>query len=105
MEDILLMLEENKINNLLEIQIDNIKTKADFIKFIDLLKEDYLENQESWKNQKIDLFLDAMSIWTETMLEKYYVNMEVFDNSKEKLPEHIPWKVFANILMASKIYE
>ena len=46
-----------------------------------------------------------MSIWTETMLEKYYVNMEVFDNSKEKLPEHIPWKVFANILMASKIYE
>ena len=79
--------------------VDEMKTKEDFLKFLELLKKDYLENQDSWENPTMECYLDTMAVWTEGMLERYYVNIG------EKLPDNIPWRVFAEILLASKIYE
>jgi len=78
--------------------LDNMKTKEDFIDFIDLLREDYNVNYEEWENPDMDRFLESMSAWTKN-IERYY------QNRKEEMPKNIPWKVFADILMASKIYE
>jgi len=78
--------------------LDKIKTKKDFIIFVNLLKEDYTNNKEEWENPSIDMFLDAMAVWTEH-IERYY------KNSEEEIPKDIPWKIFADILLASKIYE
>lgn len=84
---------------------DKVKTKEDFIKFIDLLKEDFVKNKEHWESQSVDVFLDTMGVWTEAMLEQSYENGRIFFGSEERLPENIPWKVFANIIFSAKFYE
>ena len=86
------------MSNRLDETLDGIKTKKDFIMFVNLLKEDYTINQAEWENPSIDMFLDAMAVWTEH-IERYYKNCD------EEIPKNIPWKIFANILLASKIYE
>ena len=86
------------MSNRLDETLDGIKTKKDFIVFVNLLKEDYTINQAEWENLSIDMFLDAMAVWTEH-IERYYKNCD------EEIPKNIPWKIFANILLASKIYE
>lgn len=50
-------------------KINAIKSKQDFLTFLDKLKQDHLENIQ------------------------------------QPQPEHIPWKIFADILMAGKIHE
>ena len=79
--------------------VDEMKTKEDFVNFLKLLKDDYIENKDSWENPTMEWYLDSMAVWTEEGLERYYVNIG------EKLPDNIPWRVFAEILLASKIYE
>jgi hypothetical protein len=84
----------------IEKQIEDIKTKQDFLRFIDLLINDYRENQEKWENQSVEDFLDAMCRWTES-IEAYYKNNEV---SGVDLTA-VTWRVFADILIAPKYYE
>jgi hypothetical protein len=42
--------------------------------------------------------LEGIAIWTEDM-DGYY------HNNNKPIPENIEWKVFANILIAAKMYE
>jgi hypothetical protein len=52
---------------------DKVKTKKDLINFINLLKQDYLDNQKEWENTSIATFLDAMEAWasaTNLLLEE-----------------------------------
>jgi len=54
-----------------------------------------------FNNGKIKIckvFLTAMHNWVVDM-EGFYAN------TQQPQPEHIPWKIFADILMAGKIYE
>jgi hypothetical protein len=78
--------------------IDSINTKSDFVNFIELLLQDFRNNPHEWENKTIDSFLEAASSWTEDM-EWYY------HNNKLPLPQNVDWQVFANILMAAKMYE
>ncbi|MBK5647047.1 MAG: hypothetical protein I4N51_08015 [Acinetobacter sp.] len=79
-------------------KINAIKTKQDFLTFLDNLKQDHLENIQQWENKDLQSFLAAMHNWMEDM-EGFYAN------TQQPQPEHIPWKIFADILMAGKIYE
>ena len=86
------------MSNKLYETIDRIKTKKDFIRFVKLLETDFITNQEEWENTSIDMFLDALAAWTE--------DTERFgENCNEEISKNIPWRVFAEILLASKIYE
>jgi hypothetical protein len=74
-----------------------VKTKDDFI-FLGKMICDLHENPKTWKNNSLATFLDAMKSWVEDM-DNYYINVE------QSIPKNVSWKVFSEILMASKIYE
>ena len=42
-----------------------VTDRQTFIKFIDLLRQDLLDNPESWENKNINDFLQAFSSYTE----------------------------------------
>jgi hypothetical protein len=79
-------------------EISQIKTKDDFIRFLDAFIKDFKQNPNEWENNDLEKFLFAMKAWTEDM-EGFYINQN------KKVPEKVEWEVFANILYASKMYE
>ena len=78
--------------------INNIQTREDFVKFIILLVKDFETRPDSWENVTLRDYLEAIASWTEDM-DGYYQNLNF------PVPEKIEWKIFANILMAAKMYE
>jgi len=78
--------------------ISQISSKQDFVRFVEILNRDLLENQESWANSTLEDYLEALARWTEDM-EYYYLNNNL------AMPKDIDWKVFANALIAAKMYE
>jgi len=86
------------IGDLLSEKIDTIKSREQFVEFVELLLRDLKKNPQEWENQSLDSFLEALSRWTEDM-DGYYQNMQ------KPYPPNINWRVFAQMLMAAKIYE
>jgi hypothetical protein len=78
--------------------IDKIEDKQEFVQFVELLNQDLRENPNSWENITLGSYLEAISSWTEDM-DGYYKNMNI---DYTKLNQ---WQIFANILVASKVYE
>lgn len=76
----------------------NVKSKKDFLDFMTALIQDFKNNPESWTNRSIVEYLEAIQSWSEDM-EGYYVNNDL------PCPQNVSWKVFADILIASKSYE
>ena len=79
-------------------ELNQVKTKIDFITFLRSLKADYLENFSSWENRDIASFLEAMASWMEDM-DGFYTNQGL------PIPEKPDWEIFADILMGGKQYE
>lgn len=79
-------------------KINEIRNKQDFIRFIELLSDNLKNNSEEWSNKSLSDYIQAIGNWTEDM-EGYY------ENNNLPIPENIDWKVFANILIAAKMYE
>ncbi|PKV50694.1 hypothetical protein ATE84_2760 [Aquimarina sp. MAR_2010_214] len=79
-------------------EIIKIKNKQDFLSFLNMFIKDFKNNKDSWGNSTVDTFLEGMESWIDDM-EGYYINMNL------PVPENIDWKVFADILYASKMYE
>jgi len=78
--------------------VNSVKTKADFISFIHFLLQDLKSNSEDWENKTLPEYLEAIASWTDDM-EGYYVNNNL------PIPDNVDWKVFADILVAAKMYE
>lgn len=79
-------------------KIDEINSREDFVSFVELLFSNLKNNPEEWENKTLPDYLESMASWTEDM-DGYYQNMGL------PMPENINWKVFANILIAAKMYE
>ncbi|WP_444921819.1 hypothetical protein ACJJID_05465 [Microbulbifer sp. CnH-101-G] len=86
----------NKLN-LLE-NLNQIKTRDDFSKFVLDILNDYKNNSSSWENADLASFLEAIAAWADDM-DGFYANQG------EEIPENIHWKVFAEILYAARMYE
>ena len=77
----------------------NLSNKEDFMKFLQLFLKDFSENSANWENATLEDFLSAMLSWVEDA-EGYYTNigdLDVINNPS--------WRLFADILMASSMYE
>ena len=79
-------------------KISEINSKDDFVNFVGLLVDDLKNNPDEWENKSLPAYLDAIARWTDDM-EGYYLNNNI------EMPRDINWIVFANILMAAKMYE
>ncbi|MDX5631087.1 MULTISPECIES: hypothetical protein [unclassified Brenneria] len=76
----------------------SISSKDDLVKLISALARDFKENPDEWENKDLSSYLEAMASWIEDM-DGYY------ENTNQALPKDTSWKVFADILMAAKVYE
>lgn len=81
--------------------LDNIKVidRQTFIKFLDLMRKDFIDNPGSWENRTLPDFLEALSAYAND-IQRYY------DNTKQnKSAEKPDWATFADIFSGAKIYE
>ncbi len=81
--------------------VSNFKVtdRQSFIKFIDLLRQDIVDNPESWGNKKLNDFLEALSSYAND-IQGYY------DNTKQNVNADEPnWQTFADIFKGASIYE
>lgn len=78
--------------------LKNIKTKEDFIEFMNILINDIIENPEEWEDKPVKSYLESMQSWVEDM-EGYY------QNTKQTTPQDINWNFIATLLYVGKIYE
>ncbi len=70
-----------------------------FIKFLDLLQKDFLENPDTWENKTLPDFLESLSRYTSD-IQGYY------DNTKQNVNADKPeWSTFADIFKGAKVYE
>ena len=42
-------------------KMESIKTKNDFVQFIEALSEDFVKNPDEWENHDLPSFLEAMA--------------------------------------------
>lgn len=76
-----------------------VKSKEDFLKILSLLREDLHINSKQWENNTLESYLEAMEAWAMVM-EKYYAQRDVDVDL-----ERPSWRVFADILLAARVYE
>ncbi len=71
----------------------SVASKESFVRFLEALRRDYLNDPGSWENQTIDSFLWAAASWVED-----YAGADVdFEN-----PD---WKTVAAMFYMGKLYE
>ena len=81
--------------------VSNFKVtdRQTFIKFIDLLRQDFIDRPESWENKKLEDFLGAISSYAED-IQGY------FDNTKQNInADEASWQTFADIFKGAALYE
>ncbi len=75
-----------------------VKTKEDFLVFMEKLIEDYEKNEDKWENSNLNFYLQAIAAWVGDM-DGAYTNFGL------EPPQNVSWDVFARILGAATIYE
>ncbi|BDU51674.1 DUF7660 family protein [Haliovirga abyssi] len=83
---------------MIEIEVEKIRNKKDFIEFVRQLRMDFKENKEEWENDTLENYLEAFQAAIEAM-DNYYIN------NKLEIPKNVPWNIFAEILETAKYYE
>ncbi len=76
----------------------SIKTKEDFISFLNELSNDKTAKDDKWENKSLEDYLDSIARWVEDM-DGYY------HNTNRTIPENINWQFIAELLYVGKIYE
>ena len=76
-----------------------VTDRQTFIKFLDLLRQDYLNNPDSWENKTLPDFLESLSNYAED-IQGYYDNMKQDVNA-----DHPNWQTFADIFKGATLYE
>lgn len=76
-----------------------VQDRQSFIEFVALLRADLISNPENWENKSFEDFFEAMTRYTED-IQGYY------DNTKQNIDaDTASWKVFADIVRGSAMYE
>lgn len=76
-----------------------VPDRPSFIKFIDLLRQDFSANPEGWENKNLADFLQALGSYAED-IQGYYDNINCKTNADEP-----SWQTFADIFKGATMYE
>jgi hypothetical protein len=82
----------------LDQQLKSISSRQDLVAFIQSLISDYERDSESWENNDLVAYLDALGGWTQDM-------GGLFHNRGEEVPEQPSWRLIGMMLFAGKYYE
>ncbi|WP_293938181.1 MULTISPECIES: DUF7660 family protein [Sphingobacterium] len=83
-------------NQLYELKVTD---RQSFIKFLDLLHKNLLQNPETWENKTLPDFLEALASYAED-IQGYYDNTDANVDA-----EKAAWSTFADIFKGAKVYE
>ena len=76
-----------------------VTDRQSFIKFLESLHQDFIDNGQEWESKTLDGFLEALSRYT-VDIQGYY------DNTNQNInADNASWQVFADIIKGAKIYE
>jgi hypothetical protein len=75
-----------------------VESREDLALLIENLADDLEANPAAWENHDLPRFLGAMAAWVKDG-DRFYQNT---GEDSSRLP---PWRLFADILMAARIYE
>ena len=78
---------------------DKIKTRKDFVIFLNELLSDLHTNKDHWENRDLESFLEALSRYAED-INGFYLN-----TNQDVDPDKASWKVMADMFMGARIYE
>lgn len=79
-------------------EIKNVKTKEEFLRFLEILANDRRSNEDEWENKSVEDYLLSIQSWIEDM-DGYY------ENNNIEVSQNIDWNFIANIFYVGKIYE
>lgn len=83
-------------NTLYDLKITDRKS---FSQFLEVLREDLINNPDGWENKTLPDFLEALATYTED-IQGYY------DNTNANIDADVPsWSTFADIFKGAKVYE
>ena len=68
------------------------------MEFVNSLAADLQQEGQNWENKDLHAYLEAIASWADAM-DGYY------ENHGLPVPVVSNWKVFADILMAARVYE
>lgn len=80
-----------------EVLAENVTTRNEFIQFVRALVEDRESDPTRWEAQSIEHYLEALAAWVNDM-------DGWFKNRGEQMPDP-SWWLFAQILIAARVYE
>ena len=75
-----------------------VKSRNDFLDFLDELKENYSSHRDEWDNDNLEAFLEGYSAFADS-IGGYYKNMH-----EEVDIETITWRMAAQMLLAAKVH-
>ena len=85
------------------LETSGIKSRQDFVIFLNQLLTDYQNNSETWENKNLGDFLEALS--------RYAIDIEGYYQNTSKAGAGLidancaTWRVFADMLQGATIYE
>lgn len=82
-----------------EIDTKHIKSKGDFINFLENLIRDFRTNGDKWENKSINDYLEAMKAFLSSV-EGFKKNIK-----PDLETESINWELIADAFLAARIYE
>lgn len=77
----------------------SVSTRVEFVRFLDALRADFGRQGDEWGNRSLGDYLDALHAWT-TDCGGYYANVAPTVD-----PDQPQWRVFADMLLAARVYE
>lgn len=78
---------------------NSVNDQSSLAEFVRELADEFTWNLNGWENGDLESFLRSMSSWINDM-DGYYENTCQSYNEK-----NVSWKIFADILFASTMYE
>ncbi|NML63893.1 hypothetical protein HHL22_01620 [Hymenobacter sp. RP-2-7] len=80
-----------------------VKSRHDFIEFLNNLLTDYQKTGKNWENQNLRDFLEALASYAADV-DGYYQNLAKA-GGEEIDADTASWRVFADMLRSATVYE
>ena len=78
--------------------LENVQTRQDLVRFIQALRQDFLEGKSKWESPTLDSYLDTLAAVIDGLDAR-------FANQGLHLPDQLSWHLLAEVLLTATTYE